>query len=376
MNIEILNTNFEVVKILNEYESFIWTERYNTPGDFELYTPVTADLLKTIKRNYYVQIADSRKLMIIEDIEYRSTSEDSGNHIKVTGRSLESLLDRRIAYYPYGKFIMRGDLQTSIEILFDENFINPSDPDRKIDNFEFHYSIDQEIAALTVDATYDGESILQIVEDLSNMYDLGWRINFVRDPTPHFVFIFFNGTDRSSRGGVTDNRVIFSPEYENVIQSTYTVMGSDYKTLMVVGGEFNEEVPDPEGGEGATKTETRPVYVSVGSGVGLNRREIFVKENGIEKDKETTLDEYKASMRSFGEEELAKHRITKQFDGEYETKRIFVYGEDFTMGDIVDVIDEFGNRACARIVEYIRSNSISDGDGETAYPTFRTVDLE
>lgn len=373
MNIEILNTNFEAIKIINEYESFIWTERYNTPGDFELYTPATPDLLKVIKRNYYVQIAGSRKLMIIEDIVYQSSSEDTGNHIKVTGRSLESILDRRIAYDLSGKVIMRGNLQTSIEVLFIENFINPNDPDRKIDNFEFHYNTaDPEISELTVDATYDGESVLQIVEDLSNMYDLGWRINFVREPSPHFEFIFYNGKDKSSSGSGISNIVVFSPEYENVIQSTYTVAGSTYKTIMVVGGQFDYEIPDPEE-EGSTITEQRPVYVTVGSGTGLNRREIFVRESGIDKPEGGTIDTYKESMKEFGKEELAKYRITKQFDGEYETRRIFVYGEDFNMGDIVEVLDEFGNRASARIVEYIRSSDISNG--EESYPTFRTVDV-
>lgn len=44
MDIYVLDTNFTVVKILDTFSSFIWTDRYNLAGDFEIYTDATLDL--------------------------------------------------------------------------------------------------------------------------------------------------------------------------------------------------------------------------------------------------------------------------------------------------------------------------------------------
>ena len=39
MDLYILNKNFEKIGLIDTYESVIWTTRYYTYGDFELYIP-------------------------------------------------------------------------------------------------------------------------------------------------------------------------------------------------------------------------------------------------------------------------------------------------------------------------------------------------
>ena len=59
--------------------------------------------------------------MVIEELEIESDPEISPTLI-VKGRSLESVLDRRIIW---GQIILDGNLQTEIERILDENIINP-----------------------------------------------------------------------------------------------------------------------------------------------------------------------------------------------------------------------------------------------------------
>ena len=107
MDVTILNTNLDAVSIVDTYESFIWTDRYYAYGDFELYEAMREGLLDYIKQDYYLQSKESEHVMIVEKIQITSDTED-GNHVTVTGRSLESILDRRIVW---GQKLLSGNLQ-------------------------------------------------------------------------------------------------------------------------------------------------------------------------------------------------------------------------------------------------------------------------
>ena len=133
MDLTILNTNLDAILPIDTYKSFIWTDRYYSYGDFELYTAISEDIIKYIKQDYYLINRESEHVMIIEKILISSDVED-GNHITVSGRSLESILDRRIVW---GQKTLSGNLQNGIKTLLDENIISPLDNNRKINNFIF-----------------------------------------------------------------------------------------------------------------------------------------------------------------------------------------------------------------------------------------------
>lgn len=107
MDFYLLNSNFEKVKIIESYESFIWTRRLYECGDFELYTNVDTDILNniTLGKSYIMSDTFNYKrndynymmLMIVETIELTYEFE-SGPKLKITGRDLKSILDRRIVW--------------------------------------------------------------------------------------------------------------------------------------------------------------------------------------------------------------------------------------------------------------------------------------
>ena len=53
MNVYVLDQSKSFVGICDDYKSIIWTTRYFTPGDFELYLPATTKNLALLREDYY-----------------------------------------------------------------------------------------------------------------------------------------------------------------------------------------------------------------------------------------------------------------------------------------------------------------------------------
>lgn len=82
----------------------------------------------------------------------------------------------------------------------------------------------------------------------------------------------------------------------------------------------------PGEGEGASRKTT-----VVGSGSGLDRRELFTDARDISSDTEDGQlpeNEYIAQLTAKGEKNLADHDRVTAFEGEVEVTRLFKYGED------------------------------------------------
>ena len=286
--------------------------------------------------------------MIIEEIKIDSDTED-GNHLIVTGRSLESILERRIIW---GQRIFSGNLQNAIQTMLNENIISPSIADRKIPNFTFKASTDSKVTGLTIDNQYTGDDLYTVIKGLCEENNIGFKIILTDDNK--FEFCLYAGADRSY--DQTENPyVVFSPNFENIINSNYYSSKANLKNVTLVAGE----------GEGASRKTT-----VVGSGSGLDRRELFTDARDISSDTEDGQlpeNEYIAQLTAKGEKNLADHDRVTAFEGEVEVTRLFKYGEDFFIGDIVQIANEYGNEGSAYISELIISRS---KDKQSIYPTY------
>jgi hypothetical protein len=303
--------------------------------------------------------------MIVENIEVTCAVE-GGNHIKIIGRSLESILSRRIVWDTTD---INGNLQDGLERLFNDAIINPADPSRRIPNFIFQRSTDERITSLTMEHQYTGDDLLTIVQDLTDTNDIGWKI--VINDYNQFVFSLYVGTNRSYTQDVLPY-VVFRPSYENVISSTYTETGEEAKTITLVAGEDRQfSVDASEETLSMDEKETIRITRVVGSGYGLFRRELYTDARDIQKEEEMSEEEYFSKLDERGIEKLRESSIKMKFDGQYETQRQYVYGRDFFMGDTVQVADDFGHEAPSKIIEFIFSHSTS---GFESYPTFRAYE--
>lgn len=485
MDLFVLDTSLNQIAVLDTYKSLIWTERYNEYGDFEIVTPVTSNLLSVLKQDYYLEHRDTDRTMILEKILINTDIED-GNTMTITGRSLESILLRRIVW---GQRTIKGNLQNGIKTLLDENVISPTKPERKISNFVFQASTDPKITSLEIDAQYTGDNLYDIISSLCSERGIGFSI--IRNEQNQFVFSLYSGTDRSY-DQVENPYVVFSPGFENIINSNYMESKSALKNVTLVGGE----------GEGSARR-----YTAVGNLSGLDRRELFTDARDLSSDIDENLteyfdftdypsqvfdnnsktfvtnnlfnssvidissfigrmlslkipkytnasevapgyatilinengeyvstlqvweaygetanrgsldtyeflipenakylytsmfsqkaiddevyygeltdfecktiklsnSEYIALLRQRGKEKLAENIDITSFEGEVEATTMFVYGQDFFIGDIVQIANEYGHETTARIIELVTSD---DESGNSVYPTFSTITQE
>lgn len=351
MNLIVLDSNLDAISIEDSYKSLIWTDRYAQCGDFELYTPMRDDILNRIKRDYYLQNPDSDHVMIIENIFIESDVEE-GNHLTLSGRSLESILDRRIIW---GLKTISGNLQDGIETLLNECIINPTDVDRKIENFVFESSDDPTITELTIEAQFTGDNLYDIISTICTERHIGFKVTL--NYHKQFVFKLYSGEDRSYDQTINPY-VIFSPEFENLANSNYLETGSSLKNVTLIGGE----------GEGTARK-----YASTGSGIGLNRREMFTDASDISSDEVPAGSTYNSLLQQRGNESLVENSVIVSFEGEAEMTTMYKYGEDFFIGDIVQIANEYGHEGKARVIELVMSE---DESGTSAYPTFETITEE
>lgn len=350
-----MTSNLETVSIIDSFESLIWTERYRQYGDFETVLPSDDNNLILITQIEYVLLRGSDSIMIVEDIQITSDVED-GSKLIVSGRSLESILERRIIW---NQTILDGNLQEGVKKLLDENVISPIIEERKINNFIFQSSTDPKITELTISAQFTGDSLYDAIEAICSAYNLGFRIIF--NSLGQLVFSLYSGTDRSYDQFLYPY-VVFSPKFENLSNSRYLQSSKNLKTVTLVAGE----------GEGASR-KTKVVENETGADVGLKRREMFTDARDISSDIGEgimTIEQYESLLDQRGKEKLSENTTVKFFEGQAETTVMFKYGEDFFIGDIVQIANEYGLESRSRIAEIIRSQSI---DGINVVPTFETI---
>lgn len=365
VEVSVLNSSMECIAVFDNYTSFIWTDRYNEAGEFEFCIPVTAEHADRIKKDYYIRIPISNRLMIIESIKLE-TDPDSGNIYDVTGRSLEVILDRRIVWK---QTQVNGSVQNAIHSLLTEAFINPVDSRRRVDNFTFIESSDAAVThvSYTEIAQYMGDSLYDVIKKVCQAFRLGFKILYEDD---QFKFYLYAGVDRSYSQH-TNSYVVFSPNNDNLRNSKYLESLKNYKNVLRIAGE----------GEGATKT-----YIThylefdddkASEKTGLDRREIYIDCSDVSSitDGNTVMDvsQYTNVLVQKGVEKLVEYAPETAFDGEVDTTIMYQYQEDYNVGDICEVRNEYGMSDQVRISEVVQTWEPS---GYSCIPTLESLSNE
>lgn len=356
MEVLVMDNNLQVIGVIDQYESLLWTDRYNSAGDFEIYTQVNPKILDLAKVDRYLWRKGSEHMMIIESITIKVDVED-GEYVTIKGRSLESLLTRRIVW---GLRIISGNVQNAIETLLNENLINPKMTTRVMPNFRFKRTDDPAVTSLSMgEAQFLGEDLYEAITKIIEVFNIGFKITLAEDDC--FEFELYSGKDRSYEQ-LALPYVIFSPKFENLINSDFKTDYTNYKTTTLVAGEGEDE-------------EERTVIVG-DEVLGYDRREVYTdaKDINLVNDNVTRTEaEYTQLLLERGKESLKEQKPDSEFEGSAEVNKIFKYGVDFFLGDVVQVADSYGNDARSRVVEVVTTQ---DTSGFNVYPNFKIEDKE
>lgn len=339
MYIHVLDKSLKKIGLIDNYVSLIWTTRYYEAGDFELYVPVEQQFIDLLQIGYYLQIESSEYTMIVESINLK-TDVENGNYMTVSGRSAESILSRRIVANRVNT--NNAQVEMFANYLIEWNITDPIvEKDlRKIN--EVAVASETKGFAETVEGQYFGDNVYDIIVQNCQAYGYGFKMPLINGK---FTFEMYAGVDRT-RSQKDNLPAVFSSEFENLVNTEYTYDTQELKNVALVAGE----------GEGAARKTAFSGTVS-----GLERRETYVDARDLSSEG-TTSSKYTSILKNRGKEKLAETEAFPKYVGE-----VISFPEYCGLGDIVEVKNEFGMTATARIIEIIESDSTS---GHTRIPTF------
>lgn len=355
MNIYVMNQMRARIGIIDYYKSIIWTERYYEPGDFELCLPANAENVNLCQKGMilyrdvdYDSATDTIKsAMVIEYVQV-STSTEEGDILVLQGRDLKSILYKRIVWE---QTILSGTLENNIRAILTQNIIAPAASARRI-----ALVLGSEMGGTeTVRTQVTGDNIGEWVTEALRPHEIGYRVQIVGG---QFTFTLYKGADRSYAQS-ENPYVVFSQSFDNLLTSDFASDSRDMCNVAVIAGE----------GEGSNR---KRAYIEVSQATGLNRSELYVDARDLSTtsgDGEISAAEYSAQLITRGHEALAEHAVIEAFEGQIDAEGNYVYGVDYSLGDKVQIINDYGLQRAGRIIEVIDSE---DETGRTIIPTFST----
>lgn len=355
-NIHVLNQNFELQGIIDEYVSIIWRPAYYDIGDFEIYLGATDKAIDLLRENRYVArssditvengVTTYKKVMIIKNLQL-VTDVENGDFLMVTGRELKFLLHQRIVW---GQRNIRDSVEYALRRLIGSNAVEPVEPARTIPNMQF---AEPKGYTEQIELQLSNKQLDEAVIELCRTYNYGWDI-YITDNK--LTVDIYKGIDRSY--GQTENPyVVFSDEFENLFETDYVYESESCANMTLVGGE----------GEGLDR-----IYAYVNNDVsGLDRYETFTDARDVSQNlgSEDAIgyEEYLLLLNERGKENLGTMGVTEGFAGEVLSDVAFKYGVDFSLGDVVTVINKYGIQKNVRVLSAIESE---DDNGVKLLPQF------
>lgn len=420
--------------ICEDYKSIIWTERFHGFGDFKLTVPGTLENLQIYQLDYYLYTKGTNKLMIIEQVEL-NTEYSKQSLLTISGRSLESILDRRVMHpYPIWdgtrlcmhertKGKVKDVIKHYTNLLFKQRDSLDTSHERHVTGFGW-YSVDElpsgirkgrPVSSMDIGniranangtvrnmtrnadyshAAYDDTdpyimegSWYKLVQNLTDLTMSGWAIEHDGEDPYYWYGYTYNGVNRTFNQGERPP-VVFSPKYDNLSKATYFKSKVSTRTKIFSGAvkftvplelQLSKEYLD-DNRDSAMQNNS----VTVGTR-GLGLREGYFQSPSIEHTNGYMISkgsgqwgvasiDPESIYRQIHEQcntELWRHMPLEMFSGEAAQQSMYTYNEDFFLGDFVQIQNEFGQQDIARVTEYIRTSS--DSEGDVFYPTFESL---
>ena len=304
--------DFTLAGVIPQYTSFEWRRRFTAPGEFSLSLPFTREYFQLLQVGDVVFHRQHNEAAFVEEVNVIS-ARDSSRTLTVRGRFVSSLLDRRVV-----NFSGSGDFVSIVSTLLQQNFINPTNPNRRVQNLRI---VPFAVRASTISAKLDNDIFLDRLSSMLLSRSIGLRVDY-NTANRSFDFSLYEGNESGA---------IFSSEYKNLLEQDYYKATRNLRTTcyvdeFVYGDEF----------------------------AGLDRREIRTMQ--LEEEGSMSAE---TTARLF----LLDFRSTETFDAVLNPQsKQFEYGVDWELGDIVSCRNsDFGidiTKNILEIVEYYDLNGL------------------
>ena len=270
--------------VIPQFTAFEWKRRFSAAGEFTLQLPFTQEYFQLLKIGSVVLHKLHNEAAFIEEVNVVTSSEGKRS-LRVWGRSIASLLDRRVVSYTGS-----GQFAGIINGILTNNFITPTNARRKIPNLRISpYTV----RASTVNAKIEQQVFLDSLSRMLKSRDIGLRMLYNIEEKS-YDFSLYEGVESGA---------IFSSEYKNLLEQDYYRSTQHYKNTVYIDD-----------------------YVHGDENVGLDRREVAtLRTEDSSMTAETTATLF-----------LLDFRATETFDAVLNPQsKQFEYIIDWNLGDIV-----------------------------------------
>jgi hypothetical protein len=298
--------------------------------------------------------------MEIETVE-KTKDPDGKQVLKAKGRSLEYILDNRLARGTMDdlttapKWTLTGLPKAIATQMFHDicvtGILDAGDIIPLIHEGSLFPPDTIPFPSDSITIEVDPSTLYSAIKNVCDLFSMGFRL-LKNGDAGELWFDIYAGSDRTMRQ-TTLPAVVFSSDFGNLQNTTELTSSALYKNVAYV--------ISPVGSEIVYAQDVDPAVN------GFKRKMIMVKADDI---KDTVPSVASAKMIQRGKEELAKNRMFSAFDGEVSHYSQYKYGVDYNLGDLVELQNDDGAMSDMRVNEQI---FVSDQNGDRSYPTL-TVD--
>lgn len=355
MDVQVRNLISRPVGIFENYESFIWTERYAGFGEFKLLLPVNAENSKILEQAEYINISQSDRTMFVETIE------DVAGVYNVSGRTLESMLERRVVETAGPS--QSTSLTDAIFNIMRYNIGGFAQPAvRQVPTLMVSGNVPSWFNdPVSYDSIKPGANLYDSVRDLCLSADLGFQI-LNEEGSDLFNFRIYFGRDRTLAAG--NSPIIFSESSGNIHDVRRLRSSVTHKNVVHVNlPPWKDDIQGP-GEIWRVSNTSRPAPE------GLARREVWTDASDLRKDESFNATNKPSRAVAWGKQHLPLYPYLNQMDFELAKDSGYNYGRMYLLGDLVSVLDNDGVPFTYRVTEYIRSKG---KEGSAEYPTLSRV---
>lgn len=405
MDFYTMNENFIAQETVDEFISALWVERYSGYGEAQLVVPANEIMLDKLAEGTFIGLRGSKEVIQLE------TQSVEDYKLTVAGRTLVNFLDQRFFW------ARNPDSSTAEERVVDYTVtgkpgqvISDAVDDMVINTASFPSGwtaanlqwADEEIEGLSLGAIDVSGSNEQItinigplyaaISDIARKYGVGISLYLESsDPVtgPVLKFKTYRGVDRTS-DQVINPLIRLAPDLESLSDVKELRSIAPYKNTVYVyykgitSVHYEDPLDIPIGFArrvlitmpedeplGRKPTYKGPAGVALSLGTAEGQKPTPGVGYGFTRPIVVAAGAPDAAFRAqHAKDALANNNYIRSVDGQTSPINEFKFGEDYGMGDLIELEGITGNITQARVTEYVRSQ---DKTGEREYPTISVV---
>lgn len=364
--IEIINTNFELLGIITDFESLIYIRNLYECGTFELTINKNKANTNKLKRgNMLIVNKKDNKILLIDKV-ITNTESNGSKTLKVSGDCIKGITKRRIIATNGYDRVAETEAENIQKHYLEKHIVKSyyddiRTPERDISWLEIVSSQNRGIKTVwQARLTNLHDEMKHISEDTG----LGWE-GILNRKGKKVAFDSIKGKDRTIHQSINPGTyeklskysheelsqythdqlkgnpklpyIIFSEKKKNLLSGQVTDDGTNYKNVGYIAGK----------GE----NEDRLITI-IGTSSGMDRREVLIDLNNIEDPDE---------LKREGEKKLLTYKLIQSVEGKVYQIPNMEYEKDWDLGDVVTLESDgvYEDKRITQVKEIYERNNIN-----------------